>query len=147
MGLLHALRYTLLRSGVRIPGGNGRLFVDAAREIFAAAFAILFDAWAVAGVARTDDRRLRVGFCSLGARGSDLDSRLEHGDDGRDCVAAAAVGRGAGPGHGCDAQSARWRESRFVRKVLVGLDSVAHARSDSDNERFLIFRALRFDSV
>src|SRR5215813_10988096 len=147
MGLPHAVHHALLRAGVRISGGHRCLLVYEAREVIAAAFAFFPDARALAGAAGIDDRRLRVGFCALGARGSDLDTRLEHGGDGRDRVVAAAVDRGAGAGHDCDAQPARWREPRVVRKVLVGLDPFAHARSDSDHEQFLIFRALRVNSV
>ena len=94
---------------------------------------VFLHSWVMAGAAGVHGRRLRVGFCPLGAGGSDLDFRLEHGCDGADRQASDALDRGPGIGHDRHSQSARSHQSSFVREVLLVVDVSTLARAHSDH--------------
>jgi len=104
---LYPLHHSLLRAGIRFSGWNGCVPRHSARKVIATGVPFLLDSWAVAGISGVHGRRLRVGVCPLGAWRSDLDFRLEHGCDGVDRAASAALDRGAGIGHDRHSQSSR----------------------------------------
>ena len=89
-----------------VPGGNRRISLYQARKVVTRGFPILPHSRFMACTPRTHSCRLCLGLCPLGTGGSALGFRLEHGCDGSDRVASAALDGGSGIGHDRHSQSA-----------------------------------------
>src|SRR6185369_9152980 len=141
--LLYARHHALLRARIRFPRRNRRIPFDPARKITLTALPVLSYAWFLAPASRTHGRRFRLGLRSLGTGGSYLDVGLEHGVDGADRTPPRSVDRRIRTWHDHHPQSARSHRPRFVRELLLAVDSPALARPHCTHRAFFVLRPLR----